>query len=121
MNELYKRYYIDIYEHNFELVVCDEIGPSRNSKKRKKILDHYDVRNAQGLSTLKDRNLFIFLRSDSIEHNLIAHEVAHVVHYLFANIGQKIDPMNNEEFAYMAGYLTNLIYKQLKKWKIRVK
>ena len=121
MKEVYRRHYIDIYEHWFELVVCDEINPSRNSKRRTKILEPYEVRNAQGLSTLKDRNLFLFLRSDSIEHNLIAHEVTHIVHFLFANIGQKIDPMNNEELAYLAGYLTNLIYKDLKRWKFRVK
>lgn len=121
MKERFSRHYIDIYEHWFELVVCDDISAARNSKRRTKILDPYEVRNAQGLSTLKDRSLFIFLRNDSIEHNLIAHEITHIIHYLFANVGQKIDPMNNEELAYLAGYLTNLVYSDLKKWKIRVK
>lgn len=121
MREKYRRHYIDIYEHYFELVVCDEISPSRNSGRRLEVLEPYEVKSAQGLSTLKDRNIFIFLRRDSIEHNLIAHEVAHIVHFLFANIGQKIDPFNNEEFAYLAGYLTNLIYKDLKRWNMRVK
>ncbi len=121
MKERYKRHYVEIYEHNFELVVCDDISSSRNNRRRLKILDPYQVNNAQGLSSMKERNNWIFLRRDSITHNLIAHEVAHTAHFMIANIGQKVDPFNNEEFAYLCGYLTNIIYKDLKRWKIRVK
>lgn len=121
MKDRYKKHWIDIYEHSFELVVTNDIPAARNNKRRLEVLDPHEFNDVQGLSSIKARSLWIFLRRDSITHDLIAHEVAHIVHFLFANVGQKIDPFNNEEFAYLSGHLAKLIYNDLKSWNIRVK
>lgn len=58
-----------------------------------------------------------------LSHELIAHEVFHITHRMLEFCGENIGPLNHEPFAYLNGYLTQLVYVDIQKfkWPIRLK
>lgn len=56
----------------------------------------------------------IFLNKD-IDHDLLAHEVVHLVNAICVERKIKLDPFNDEPQAYLTGWITGEIYKVLNK------
>ena len=57
------------------------------------------------------------LRLDTLKHGVISHEVFHAVDFLMNKVGIKLTEESDEAYAYAIEYLTNEIYKNLKKPK----
>jgi len=51
----------------------------------------------------------------NVGHNLLAHEVCHLVNFIFSDRKIKLDILNDEPQAYLTGWVTAEIYKALKK------
>lgn len=47
---------------------------------------------------------------DELTHGTITHEILHFVNFIFTEIGAKIDQLNDEPQAYLAGWATNCVY-----------
>lgn len=60
----------------------------------------------------------LFIQPD-VDHDLIAHEVVHLVNEFYIKRGIKLDLYNDEPQAYLTGWITGEIYKVLKKMKIK--
>lgn len=58
-----------------------------------------------------------------LSHELIAHEVFHVTHRMLEFNAVNFGENNHEPFAYLNGYLTQLVYVDLAKfkWPVRLK
>lgn len=48
-----------------------------------------------------------------IDHDLIAHEVVHIVNSIYVERRMKLDPHNDEPQAYLTGWVTKQIYNAL--------
>lgn len=59
----------------------------------------------------KDRNYVVaFEYSDG---SIIAHEIVHIINYIFLDCGIELDRVNDENQAYLTGWLFDEIYKFL--------
>lgn len=56
----------------------------------------------------------IFLHKN-INHDLLAHEVVHLVNAIYVERKIKLDPYNDEPQAYLTGWITGQIYNTLNK------
>lgn len=43
----------------------------------------------------------------------IAHEAVHMANQLYNHIGQEIDTENDEDYAYLVGWIVNQIYEKI--------
>jgi hypothetical protein len=80
-----------------------------------------DPTDFRGLAMWSGGRFCIILDRKSLDNSLIAHEAFHVTHRIMKYTGAKFKVNNHEPFANLNGYINQLIYNQLKKWKIRVK
>jgi hypothetical protein len=55
-----------------------------------------------------------------IDHTIVAHEVVHCANWIFLDRRITIDPDNDEPYAYLVGWITSRIYKEVYKNKIIV-
>ena len=82
-----------------------------------------DIVEAQYLSRVWGCALFlhkfdskIWLSPDLPKHDIagtLAHEAVHCVHRIFGNIGQNIDPFNDEVFAHSVGAVVRIVAEEL--------
>jgi len=56
----------------------------------------------------------VFFKPD-VSHMLIAHEVVHLVNSIYVHRNMELDKNNDEPQAYLTGWITEQIYKALKK------
>lgn len=49
------------------------------------------------------------------DYSLVAHEVVHIVNYLFVDVGVELDRINDEAQAYLTGWLFGEIEKVMNK------
>lgn len=52
----------------------------------------------------------------SPDHNLVAHEIVHIVNWIFKFSNMVLDLDNDEPQAYLTGWVTNVVYKALYKF-----
>lgn len=127
MREKSYKCFIPIYEVDFEIVVCDDIPKSRNTKARLKYLNGEFEGACRGLCSHHFTNrgrlyMTLFFQSSAINHNLIAHEVRHAVDDILHRRGVNADPAHCfETTACLSGHISELVYSSLRKWKIRIK
>lgn len=61
-------------------------------------------------------NFTVFFRFD-VHHDLIAHEVVHLVNEIYISRSMTLDPNNDEPQAYLTGWVTGRIYEVLKRYR----
>lgn len=76
-------------------------------------------------SPLRNRKAFIIVLNfeytpDKVNHGVIAHEVNHAANMIAEDHGFTPDFNNDEPMAYLVGYITNQLYKFIKKHKKNV-
>ena len=112
--------YIPVYDVWFEVVVSNDVKRSRHTKKRVKLFGEFNPTGGySALASCRNSNLAIFLNSSNVSHSTIAHEVFHTTHHLMEIIGDNFNYNNQEPAAYLNGYLTSLVYNNLKEWGVK--
>lgn len=112
---------IEIYGVWLEIVVSGSILKSRSTPARVKRLGRFDnIEGITGLHCFYGRNFCILLNYEEICYDTIAHEVFHatvrIMEWVCCKMGK-----NHEAHAYLNGYITKLIYRDLKDWGLRAK
>ena len=105
------------YTVEMELIVCDDLAKANLKGDTPRNLE-----DAGGAVVFYDGCLSILLKKSLLDHDTIAHECFHATHFILNYCGVRFKVSDRHEaFAYFNGYLNNAVYKQLKKWKIRIK
>lgn len=70
-----------------------------------------------GAVTVKDESEFghYLVAFESNDNSLIAHEIVHIINYIFLDIGVELDRVNDETQAYLTGWLFEKIYDFINK------
>ena len=113
---------IPIYDMRLEFCVTPDMIMSQKNKERSKRLGGGPISDYEGLCWFSERREIAVLITDKhLTHELIAHETLHATCQILRYVGVSYDPENQEAFSYLCGYITNLIYKDLKRWGLKVK
>ncbi len=106
---------------NVWLVVTDSVGLSR--AKRERLLGKSDGLDYSGLMSYDSKGkFFIFLRMDAVSHDIIAHEVFHATVRMLEHCCHAVHfDRDHEPHAYLCGFLTKLVYRDLKRWGVKIK
>lgn len=65
-------------------------------------------------------NQIALVWSSDITHGVIAHEVSHAVFHILDERGLSHTSESDEAYAYLVGWITNLVYRVLKENKLEV-
>ena len=100
---------IPIYTGELVIVLDKDLSYVQNKYKTK------DLRG-YGAVTIKDenKNRSYVVAFEGVDCGLIAHEVVHLVNYIFLDCGQELDRVNDEAQAYLTGWLFEEIYNFIK-------
>lgn len=103
---------IPIFGGTLKIIFCDDL--EEVSKK----YNTYSLSN-YGAVTIKNESKFneYIVAFESYDNSLIAHEIVHIINYLFLDVGVQLDRINDETQAYLTGYLFKKIQKFIKKSK----
>ncbi len=123
---LSKFHKLPIYDVDLEVIVTDNIVAAHNTPKRKARLGGREFKDDKnltaGLCCDHRFNIGIFLSYDNMDNEVINHELMHGVQAVLGihqvGMGSKHD---QETPALLMGYLSKLVYKDLKDWGIKVK
>ena len=77
--------------------------------------------DCRGCCEYSGARIIVYFGTNDLEYSLIAHELFHATARIMQWCGVKYDADYHEAFAFLNGYLTELTYRQLIKWKIGVK
>lgn len=124
MKEKSKIHLIPIYDAELEVVVTSSMEGSQKNKNRLARLGNDDnIVGGRGLMwcSATETRMAILMRSNSVTHETIAHEVFHATHRLMHFTNTKFSIVHDEPFAYLCGYIADLIYQDLNEWGIRPK
>jgi hypothetical protein len=74
--------------------------------------------NCKGRSSMTSEGARLVLRlpmypETEMDHGFLAHEIFHIVHFLFHRIGMKLTMSSGEAYAYLIGHITGEIYKRI--------
>ncbi len=61
---------------------------------------------------------FMVFHTKHIDHTIIAHEVTHCANWIFFDRGINFDYLNDEPYAYLVGWITEMVYKYAKKHQV---
>ena len=62
----------------------------------------------------KDKSCFVSSGNETLDLvDVCAHEAAHIALDIYMEVGAKVDPDNQESFAYFVGYIAERIYKTI--------
>lgn len=68
-----------------------------------------------------DASKFLILfDTGELAHNIIAHEVFHCTHRILEHCGFYMGTQTHEPSAYLCGYITELVYADMAKWRVKV-
>ena len=117
---LRKKVDIPIYHGLLIIIFTDDFDAV--IKKHKIPMDQDRHYNAFVWGTRSKKGLGKYLMVFNIQptHTTMGHEVTHAVNWLFLDRGIEIDLKNDEPQAYMAGWITQQIYKAAKKLKVKI-
>lgn len=105
-----KKIDIPIFGGNLTIIFCNDL--LEVSKKYGTIsLSNYGAVTLRNESKFKEYVVAFEYYSGSI----IAHEIVHIINYIFIDVGVQLDRDNDETQAYLTGYLFTKIEKFLKK------
>lgn len=116
---------IPLLEMELRVVICDSVIAARNSSRFSKLFRSKWERKSdvKGMcSTDCFKGLYLFFSRKHLDHSLIAHEVFHAVQFICEKHGVRVSSDGGEEApALFCEYLTELVYGDLKKWKISIR
>ena len=68
------------------------------------------------LANTDDHGKFVIIfKRGELTHDAIGHEIAHCAGYMMKFLGIKYDPDNDEPFAYLIGWLSDFVYRNIPK------
>lgn len=106
---------IPIYHVKVMIVVCDSISVSY--KDYEDLFGKEFVSDADGLCVCSVNGLFgLFFEKAALNHNLIAHELYHLVNRILSYHNVEQDFENDEQSALLNGYLAEQIYRYIGKF-----
>jgi len=73
-----------------------------------------------GLASFRHGRAALFFDRKHICHGDIAHEVFHITHHIMGYLGDKFTLSNQEPYAYLAGWITQNVYKLCTEKRIKV-
>ena len=68
------------------------------------------------VSTTPDNKIWMCFSVQSLCHSVVAHEAVHAAWRILALAGVKFDEDNHEAFAYLVGYITNLVWLDIHRY-----
>ncbi len=121
MKEFSKNHPIPLYGVWFEVVISSDFDKSRLKPSRYKRLGKLDIdlSDASGIASHFGRNFAVFFKPDALYCGVISHEAFHTTVHIMDWIGKKLEPDNHEDYAHLQGYLVELIYNDLRNWKLK--
>lgn len=123
MKDLVAAHYIPIYDFTVKIIVCDDISKTYRGMNKWFGAEYDDDQTVfQGLFAWCNRKGGLFLTRKHLSHSLIAHEIRHAVDRIMGQCDVQFGPNKcMETSAILQEYLAGIVYKQLKKWKVRIK
>ena len=119
--DLKKTRRIDIYGYTIHTVVSEDFNIS--VEKYCKGIDDDDFSTANGLfihDNKKEHQGYIFIKPDS-PTSTIAHEAFHATCRIMFNIGSELAEESEEPYAYLVGYITNIVVEAALDWEKKYK
>lgn len=105
------KFKVDIYEVTVIIYVLDDISDLENIV-LKKTKTKIDIDNVLGVTfAWGDQEYVVAFEKDKLSHNLINHELFH----LTKSITENIDITDEESQAWLMGFLSENVYRLLKK------
>jgi len=100
---------LPIYTGELIIILDNNLSYVQNKYKTKDL-------SGYGAVTIKDenKNRSYVVAFEGLHCGLIAHEVVHLVNYIFLDCGQELDRVNDEAQAYLTGWLFEEIYNFIK-------
>ena len=100
---------IPIYLGKLTIIFDKDLSYVQNKYKTRS-LENY------GAVTLKDESKYreYIVAFESKDYSLIAHEIVHVINYIYLDCGIELDRVNDENQAYLTGWLFEEIEKIIK-------
>jgi hypothetical protein len=116
--KFFKSIKIPMYNCSVQIIITDDLIKTVNGLYKKYKIDDVFTDSAEGCFLTTDIDLYILcLDTKYITHNTIAHEIFHAVTKL--TIDRDIN--DNENQAWLCGWLTEQIYKFIEKKQLTVK
>lgn len=109
---------VPIYYGTLRIVICDDF------KEASRILNVYhgnvDPDTCGAFVDVYSNGIgleyFSVFFKPNVDHNLIAHEVVHLVNGIYKARGIRLSRSNDENQAYLTGWITEQIYKTVNKY-----
>lgn len=122
MKDKSKRIQIPIYDVEIEVVLTSSVKDAIKDPKRVKRIGEYEDPGEGTLAVVLKEGAYFSMVFDrnSISHSLIAHEALHAVAGILHRAGIKIKD-GNEPYAYLMGYVVNIVTNQLLKFGAKIK
>lgn len=106
-----KQFKIEIYQTIVTIILDKDLSYVEKKYKTKSLKDYSAV-------TLKYENKYrnyVVAFTDKDHLSNIAHEIVHLINYIYLDFGIELDRVNDENQAYLSGYLFDKIYNILNK------
>lgn len=108
---------VAVYEAKVTLYVVDSMEEMQERFNKKGLQGFVDVTDTEGfVIRYDDSGYTVVLQKDNISHNVIAHELFHLAKMMCTDINIE----DEESQAWLNGYVTECVYKILKKKNITV-
>lgn len=115
---LQKTFSLDIYSCKIVLIISEDLFEEERKLCEKHEDEYTEIVPSDGLTINFENDIYyILFKVDSISHNLLAHEIFHLV----CSITDYRSINEEESRAWLCGYLTDLIYSYLQNKKITIR
>lgn len=113
----FKFHKIPIYQVEVEIVLSHNVLNAQLCPKRVKRYGDFEESEQAGEVLHNGSRFCLILQRDSLDYNLVGHEVFHLTHRIMESVGAEIGPDCHEPYAYLCGYLMQLVVDDLRLWK----
>ncbi len=115
---LKKNIKLSTYSCNLIISVVDSVAKSVDILYKKYKINGMFGSEAEGAVASMDlQNYYLLFHKDFLTHNTIAHEIYHAT----VRISEDRDVTDEQAQAWLAGYITGMVYEFLEKKKVQVK
>jgi len=106
---------IPIYRGKITIILDTDLSYAEKKYKTKSLKDF-------GAVTIKDDSKYrnYVVAFEYFDGAIIAHEIVHIINYIYLDCGIELDRVNDENQAYLTGWLFDEIYKFLNTNKNRI-
>lgn len=109
---------IPIYSTRFWVSIADDTVAARRSLSW--AIPLMGTTPYPGLCSYDEGRVAVFFERKVICHELIAHELFHATHRIMQSTASNFFTEAQEPFAYLCGFLTDCVYRDIAKWKVKV-